>query len=56
MSWVAWNRLLYQSELLSLSVLICKMELEIGALLGLGMMNVKSVSIVSATYIRNNKQ
>lgn len=46
-SWVAWDKLLYQSELLSLSVFICKMELVIITLLVLGMMSGKFVSIVS---------
>lgn len=45
-SWVAWDKLLHQSELLSLSVLICKMELVVVTLLGLGTMNVEFISIV----------
>lgn len=49
MSWVVWDRLLHQSELLSLSVLICKMQCVMVTLLGLERMSEKSLSTVSAT-------
>lgn len=45
-SWVARDKL---SELLGLSVLICKMELLVITLPGLEMMSVKSIRLVSAT-------
>ena len=48
-SWVAWDKLRHQPELLSLSILICEMELMVVTWLGLEMMSVESLSIVSAT-------
>lgn len=45
---MAWDKLLHHSELLSLSVLTCKVELVVVTLLGLGMMIVESVSIVAS--------
>lgn len=44
MSWVAWDQVLHSSELLSLSVLICKMQLVVVTLLGLERMRTKSLS------------
>ena len=38
-SWVAWGKLCHQAELLSLSVLICEMELIVVPWLGLEMMS-----------------
>lgn len=55
MSWVVWDWSLHQSELLSLSVLICKMQRIVVALLGLERMSTKSVSIVSAMQEALNK-
>lgn len=45
-SWVARNELLHQPGRLSLSVHICKMELAGATLLGFGMMNVESITVV----------
>ena len=39
-SWVVWGKLCRQAELLSLSVLICEMELIVVTWLGLEMMSV----------------
>lgn len=55
-NWVAWDKLLHQAELLSLSVLTCKMELTVVTLLGLEMPGVKSLAhyLVQKKHQTNN--
>lgn len=55
MSWGAGDKLLRPPEILSLGVLICKMELVAVTWLGLEMISVTSLSIESATSEDPNK-